>query len=132
MTLLGGAEYIGHGFKCGRKPVLKRATLLAAVCLWVTTSDAQAYGYCSEPSAPGKFSKPSIPNPPSKPYCINQFTNTHTCSDWEISSHNQAVDQYNDQLTNYRRERETYVNKLVDFANEAEEYAVCEIESLDR
>ena len=41
------------------------------------------YAYCSEPSAP--YSKPSKP---SVPYCVNEYSNTHTCDDWEIQSYN--------------------------------------------
>ena len=41
-------------------------------------------GYCSAPSVPYG----GAPSKPSKPYCINEFSNTHTCDDWEIDSYN--------------------------------------------
>ena len=114
------------------KTMLNRKILLAAACIWITVPDAHAYGFCSAPSAPGNYSKPAEPSPPTTPYCVNKFSNTHTCSDWEISNYNRAVDQYNDELIRYQRERQAYINKLVDYANEAQEYSICEINSLDR
>lgn len=114
------------------KIMFNRTILLAAACIWITVPDAHAYGFCSAPSAPGRYSKPAEPSPPTTPYCVNKFSNTHTCSDWEISTYNRAVDQYNDELIRYRRERQVYINKLVDYANEAQEYSICEINSLDQ
>ena len=39
--------------------------------------------FCYEPSPP--WSKPSKPM---VPWCVDEWTNTHTCSDWEIDSYN--------------------------------------------
>ena len=77
------------------------------------------YAYCSEPSAP--YSKPSKP---SVPYCVNEYSNTHTCDDWEIRS-------YNDDIDSYRYEVESYIDQLQQYVNDASDYANCEIRNLD-
>ena len=78
-----------------------------------------AIAWCIEPSAP--YSKPSKP---SVPFCVNEWNNTHTCSDWEISSYNSSISSYNNEISNYIRDLQNYVN-------DASSYASCEIESID-
>ena len=46
----------------------------------------KGWAFCSAPSVP--FGGP--PTKPTTPYCVNTFSNTHTCSDWEINSLRQA------------------------------------------
>ena len=46
--------------------------------------------FCYEPSPP--WSKPSKPM---VPWCVDEWTNTHTCSDWEIDNYNYEVQNYN-------------------------------------
>ena len=50
--------------------------------------------FCSAPSAP--FG--GAPSKPSKPYCINEFSNTHTCSDYEIDSYNNSLRNYKNDI----------------------------------
>ena len=82
---------------------------------------AQSYAYCSEPSPPSSYSKPTKP---SVPWCVNEFSRTHTCADWEIQSY------YND-VENYNREVESYIRRLKDYVDDAGRYANCEIRSLN-
>ena len=69
---------------------------------------------CFDPSAP---SKPwgSAPMKPSVPYCVNEWNNTHTCDDWEINN-------YMSNVENYNYEVQDWVNKLRQFAQQAEQY----------
>ena len=90
-----------------------------------------AYAYCSEPSAPSSYSKPTKPMKPSVPFCVNEYSNTHTCDDWTINSYNNDVNSYNSQLQSYNYEIDDYVRKLQNYANDAQDYANCEIRSLD-
>ena len=78
-----------------------------------------AYTFCMEPSPP--FSKPSKP---SVPYCVNEFSGTHTCDDYTISSYNNSIRSYNYEVENY-------VNALQRYVSEASDYANCEIRNLD-
>ena len=75
--------------------------------------------FCYEPSPP--WSKPSKPM---VPWCVDEWTNTHTCSDWEI-------DSYNDSIRNYNYEVENYISDLQYYVNAAHDYASCEIRNLD-
>ena len=80
-----------------------------------------AYSFCSAPSEPGMFSRPTKP---SVPFCVNEFTRTHTCDSWEISSYNSA-------LQSYRYEVESYISDLQRYVDDARAYAECEIRNLD-
>ena len=80
-----------------------------------------AYSFCSAPSEPGIFSRPTKP---SVPFCVNEFTRTHTCDSWEISSYNSA-------LRSYQYEVESYVSDLQRYVDDARAYAECEIRNLD-
>jgi hypothetical protein len=92
-------------------------TLIIAVIGLLFTTNAMAF--CSEPSAPwGKPSKPTVP------YCVNEYTNTHTCSDWEI-------DNYYSDLESYSYDVQSYIRQLNDYIDEAVEYAQCEVNSLE-
>ena len=78
-----------------------------------------SWGYCSEPSAPwNKPSKPSVP------FCVNEWDNTHTCSDWEISSYNSSINSYNNEV-------QSYINQLQNYVYDSQSYANCEMESLN-
>lgn len=91
--------------------------VIAALALAV--SSLPAFAYCSEPSAP--YGKPTRPD---TPYCVNTFTNTHTCDDWEI-------DRYNSEIRSFKSDYETYVRRLRDYVDEAVEYAECQVRSLN-
>ena len=75
--------------------------------------------FCYEPSPP--WSKPSKPM---VPWCVDEWTNTHTCSDWEI-------DNYNYEVQNYNYEVQSYIYELQNYLYEAEDYVNCEINSLN-
>ena len=75
--------------------------------------------FCYEPSSP--WSKPSKPM---VPWCVDEWTNTHTCSDWEI-------DNYNYEVQNYNYEVQNYIYELQNYLYEAEDYVNCEINSLN-
>ena len=77
------------------------------------------FGFCYEPSPP--WSKPSKPI---VPWCVNEWTNTHTCSEWEINS-------YNNEIQNYNYDVQNYVYDLQNYLYEAEDYVNCEINSLN-
>ena len=75
--------------------------------------------FCYEPSPP--WSKPSKPT---VPWCVDEWTNTHTCSDWEIDNYNYEVQNYNSAVQNY-------IYDLQNYLYEAEDYVNCEINSLN-
>ena len=107
----------------------KKSILCAAIFVaWAATD---AWAYCSDPSPPSRISKPSPPSEPPTPYCVNKYAGTHTCSEWEISNYNRAIDQYNDDLRSYRDDVSRYIKKLTAYVDDAEEYAVCEMKSLE-
>ena len=77
------------------------------------------YSFCYEPSPPWlKPSKPIVP------WCVDEWTNTHTCSDWEIDNYNYSVQNYNYEVQNY-------IYELQNYLYEAEDYVNCEINSLN-
>ena len=75
--------------------------------------------FCYEPSPP--WSKPSKPM---VPWCVDEWTNTHTCNDWEI-------DNYNYEVQNYNYDVQNYIYELQNYLYEAEDYVNCEINSLN-
>ena len=34
------------------------------------------------PTAPSTWNKPTKPTKPMVPFCVNEYSNTHTCDDW--------------------------------------------------
>ena len=77
------------------------------------------FSFCYEPSPPWlKPSKPIVP------WCVDEWTNTHTCSDWEIDNYNYSVQNYNYEVQNY-------IYELQNYLYEAEDYVNCEINSLN-
>ena len=98
-------------------------TLVVAVLV-----SSPAFAYCFEPSVPRFFgSKPDVPR---EPFCINKFSNTHTCDEWEINSYNRDVESYNRDLDTYRSAVNAYVRELDNYIDEAVEYAQCEVRNL--
>lgn len=97
---------------------LKKFKLLIWATLSILCSNVNAY-YCSEPSPP--FTKPQKPN---TPYCVNEWTNSHTCDDWQVDSYNRELEAYN-------RDVERYINDLQVYVSNAANYAQCEIENLE-
>ena len=80
---------------------------------------SEALAFCIDPSPP--FSKPAKPI---TPYCINEFSNTHTCDDYAINSYRNEIDSYNYDVKRYVRELQSYVDDANDYAN-------CEIRRLN-
>ena len=77
------------------------------------------FSFCYEPSPPWlKPSKPIVP------WCVDEWTNTHTCSDLEIDNYNYSVQNYNYEVQNY-------IYELQNYLYEAEDYVNCEINSLN-
>ncbi len=107
---------------------MKLNTFCAVAVLLVAYAPSVAMAYCSEPSAPSFYG--TAPTEPNKPYCINEYSNTHTCSDWEIRSYNSDIDRYNDDLRRYRVDVDSYVRQLQDYVDGAVDYAKCEIGNL--
>ena len=99
---------------------------LLIVCLFPGVGGA----FCLAPNPPP--SPPTLyrPQPPIPPYCLNEFTGTHTCQDWEIANYNNAIQQYKIELQDYLLQLQQYVSNAEQFANEARIYATCEINSL--
>jgi hypothetical protein len=108
-----------------------RIALLWAVSVLATGAATGARAYCSEPSVPSRSSKPEKPEKPDTPWCANSFTGRHTCSDWEIQRYNAEVEEYNDDLETYQQDLERYLRRLRTYVEEAQEYARCEVRSLD-
>ena len=103
---------------------------LFKVLIIYSFSITYAYSFCSEPSAPSTWSKPTKPMKPSVPFCVNEYSNTHTCDEWTINSYNSDVSFYNSQLQSYNYDIDDYVRKLQNYVNDAQDYANCEIRSL--
>ncbi len=107
------------------KRLLECFALGGVIAIALTTT---AFGYCFEPSAP-RFSgyKPTEPH---TPFCINKFSNSHTCSEWEIDSYNREVESYNSQLRTYQWAVDSYVDDLNTYVDDAVTYAKWEISDL--
>lgn len=89
--------------------------LVAAILIIFPTT---VIGFCMQPSPP-MFK----PKEPMVPYCINTFTNTHTCS--EIT-----LNRYLSDLESYNYNVEIYIRDLQAFVRDAVAYAECEIDTL--
>ena len=107
---------------------MKKFLGIIALSLFIST---YALAWCSEPRAPSAPSTYSKPSKPSVPFCVNEFSNTHTCDDWTINSYNSDLDRYRYEVDDYQRSLQSFVNDAGDFAREALDYANCEIRNLD-
>lgn len=107
-----------HRLPFAARIILGLPLLLVSAAL-ITSGAAQAF--CYAPDAPSSFHRPSKPT---VPFCVNEWNNTHTCDEWQISSYNNDVQTYNSDV-------EDYVRRLKRYAEEAVEYARCEINDLD-
>ena len=92
---------------------------------------AHLLAYCSTPTHPEPPSSYQRPTKPSTPYCVNTFSNTHTCSQWEIDSYNSDLEKYRYDIEDYIRKLKNYVSEASSFVNETVSYANCEIRNLD-
>lgn len=91
----------------------------------------EIFAFCSSPYAPEPPSTYQRPDKPTVPYCVNTFSNTHTCSEYEIASYNDALRQYQYDIEEYIRKLKNYVSEAEGFASGAVDYANCEIRNLD-
>jgi len=91
---------------------------------------AETFAFCSSPYAPEPPSTSMRPQKPMVPYCIDTFAKTHTCSDWEINSYNDARRQYKYEIEEYIRKLKNYVREAGEFASETVNYANCEIRNI--
>ena len=107
---------------------MKSFLTIMVIVLFIPT---YVLAYCSEPRAPSAPSTYSKPSKPSIPFCVNEFSNTHTCDDWEINSYNSDLDRYKYEVDDYQRSLQSFVNDAGDFAREAHDYANCEIRNLN-
>ena len=94
-------------------------------------SVTNAYGYCSTPMAPEPPRVYAKPTKPMVPFCVNEIMNTHTCSDWEISSYNSELSSYRSDIDFYVQKLKNYISEAEYFVNETVAYAKCEISTLD-
>jgi hypothetical protein len=96
----------------------------AAALLLAASSPAFA---CVEPAPPSRFSKPDKPTEPFWPSCAP----ARSCTDLQVRAYNYEVERYTAEVTAYEDEAAAYVHKLKAYLAEAEEYAMCEAQSLD-
>ncbi len=95
---------------------MKRLLVSTAIFLIITT---QAMAWCSAPSEPSMYR----PSKPVTPFCVNLYSNTHTCNET-------TIDWYNRDIEHYHSDVEDYVNQLQRYVNDAIEYANCEAREL--
>jgi len=97
------------------KQTIMKNSLLCVLLIFIFPVTAYS---CYEPIAPFfNAYEPSVP------WCVNEWENTHTCSDWEIDSYYQSI-------RNYNYEVENYINELQDYVDDAVLYAQCEINNI--
>ena len=92
------------------------------------TSTACAGIYCTEPRAPAFYdTKPAKPYVPS---CINEYSHTNTCNEYEISAYNSEIDSFNSKLRMYKADADFYISQLNQYIGETKTYANCEASHL--
>lgn len=107
-----------------------RGVYFAAVFMVLGISvDARAY--CSEPMAPSPPRSYAKPTKPIAPFCVNEFTRTHTCDDWQIRAYNTEIEIYRSDVEDYVRKLKWYVQEAATFADQALSYAKCEVNDLN-
>lgn len=101
--------------------LLGAAVLMSVLGLAV----APALAYCHPPSAPQFQTFGGTPQPPQTPYCVDTFTNTHTCDRFQIDNYNRQVERYNEALDRYYRDVESYAQAVDRYYDEAVRYVDC-------
>ena len=94
-------------------------TLIISLSLSLSTA-GKLMAFCIEPSV----SFLDTPIKPSVPYCVNEWDNTHTCDEWELSNY------YND-IESYNIEVEDFIDQLNNYIDEAVDYAKCRMGELE-
>lgn len=90
-----------------------------------------AFAFCMEPLAPDPPNTFNKPEKPFAPYCVNEFTKTHTCNDWEISSYNSELEEYQDDVNYYIQDLKNYIKEAELYYEDVVSYAKCEVRNLD-
>jgi hypothetical protein len=92
-----------------------------------------AVAYCPPPPSHLTLGhlKPQKPIKPTPPMCVNTILKTHTCEDWQIQMHNKAIQNYNFEMDQYNNSVKRLIDALKDLVLKTEQYAICEIKSLD-
>ena len=103
--------------------------VLAGVMFLLNAPNALAF--CYEPDAPDPPSSFLKPTKPSVPWCVDEYSMTHTCDDWEIDSYNSDLQSYRYEVENYVNQLEMFVAEAQSFYSESVDYANCEIRSLE-
>ena len=98
--------------------MMRFAFLKIAIITFFIANPAWGY-YCSEPDPPIY-----TPQKPNVPFCVNEFTNTHTCDEWEINMYYQSLQSYNHEV-------DSFVQILNEYVDDAAAYAECRIRQLD-
>lgn len=120
-------------FKCASLllggPTYGLANLLALMI--VVAFPMNAFAFCSAPTAPDAPSLYGRPTKPQVPYCVDVYSRTHTCDDWQIDSYNAELANYQSELDLYFRRLKSYVSEADSFAADALAYAQCEIRMVE-
>jgi hypothetical protein len=106
-----------------------RFLVVLTFCGWAGVAAA----YCPPPPSHLSigYSKPRKPVRPTPPLCVNTILKTHTCEDFQIQMYNSEIQSYNMQLDRYNNEVRNYIEELKIFVKKIEQYAICEINSLE-
>ncbi|MDE0307341.1 MAG: hypothetical protein OXI87_21045 [Albidovulum sp.] len=113
------------------KKIIEIRPVGIAISVVMALSAASVSAWCNAPSTMWIPMTPVAPNKPYVPICINEYTRTHTCSDWEIASYNNDVENYNWELEQYERDVDAYIDALNEYLYEAREYAECMVDELN-
>ena len=95
------------------------AILIISLTLSLIAAD-KIMAFCIEPSV----SFLDTPIKPSVPYCVNEWNNTHTCDEWELSNYYGDIESYNNEVENF-------INELNDYIDESVDYAKCRMAELE-
>ena len=109
----------------------KRGWSFVLASLMVLVTAPGAWAFCYEPYAPDPPSSYQKPTKPSIPWCVDEYSRTHTCDDWEIDSYNNDLQKYRYEIDDYVNQLETFVAEAQAFYSSSIDYANCEIKSLD-
>ena len=110
---------------------MKKISILLVILILVIPT---AHAYCFEPASI-RLHPPDLPSSyqrPDVPFCLSNYSwqGTHDCDDWEIDSYFDDVNNYIRLLNDYVQEAESFANKALLFMQETAEYAACEAEQV--
>lgn len=99
---------------------------LVLICVWPPLAGA----FCTDPIAPSFQYFSGKPTPPIVPYCVDQYSNTHTCNDWEIQTYNADIDRFNQELEAYVAEIRRYARDIDSYYDAASAHVRCLIDEV--